>query len=364
MGRHKGARTLVALTAAALLAAGGGVAWADPVPDSPGTPPNGVAAIDVVAGVGADAFAEAGNYLASQYNGQAPAPAKTLASYDAVNPVTGDAGETITTKPGCDIVRPNGANAALSAIKLNQMSTVDSNAFCIDYVRASRAKLTNGTENMLTFYAFGKDAVTWVGVSNAYAPTTSLSKAQLKGIFECSITDWSEVGGQAGAIHVYLPPTSAATRSFFVGAIGTSDTAIAAGCGSSTIPTQQNDGRQLNADPQAIVMYGVSKWASQFNGAPGSPDNRGGTVLGKVDNDNNPIVNQTINGTKYKVTNPAFSIVRLLFNATRNDAPNYVKNTFTTSGFLCDNQDALLVPFGIKPLGSDTGATNYCGQES
>ena len=366
MRRKTRARTLVALTSAALIAGGGmaSTALADPIPDNPGTPPTGVSAIDVVAGVGADAFAEAGNFMALQFNGQEPTPNKTLASYDAINPVTGAVNENITTKPGCSIVRPNGANSALSAIKLNQKSTVDDNAYCIDYVRASRAKLTNGTENMLTFYAFGKDAVTWVSVSNSYAPTTGLTKDQLKGIFECSYTDWSEVGGQAGDIHVYLPPTSAATRSFFLGAIGTSDAAIAAGCGSSVRDTQQNDGTRLNADPQAIVMYGTSKWASQFNGAPGSPDYRGGTVLGKIDNNNAPIINQTVNGTKYKVTNPAFATVRLLFNATRNDAPAYVKAPFSSSGFLCEHQDPLLVPFGIKPLGSDTGATNYCGQES
>ena len=364
-GTRMNRRTLragqLALAGVALSLTVGGVAYADPNP-TPGTPPAGVAPIDVVAGVGADAFAEAGNYIASGFNGQSAT--KKMASYDAINPVTGAAGENITTKPGCTLARPNGANAGLSAIKLDQMSTVDPNAYCIDYVRASRAKATNGTENMLTFYALGKDAVTWVGVSNAYAPTTPLSLAQLKGIFECSITDWSQVGGQAGAIHLYLPPTTAATRSFFLGIIGSSDTAVQAGCGSNFTPTQQNDGTRLNADPQAIVMYGTSKYASQFNGAPGSPDNRGGTILGQVNDTIKPLVNQTVNGTTYKVTNQNFATVRLLFDAVRTTAPAYVTNIFDPNGYVCTNQDSLLVPFGIKPLGSDTNATNYCGQES
>ncbi|MFL6181968.1 MAG: hypothetical protein ACJ73J_06620, partial [Actinomycetes bacterium] len=53
----------LALAGVALSLTVGGVANADPNP-TPGTPPAGVAPIDVVAGVGADAFAEAGNYIA------------------------------------------------------------------------------------------------------------------------------------------------------------------------------------------------------------------------------------------------------------------------------------------------------------
>ena len=89
-------------------------------------------------------------------------------------------------------------------------------------MRSSRAKGAAGGEANLTFYAQSRDAVGYATIGNAYAPTTPLTTAQLKDIFECTITDWSEVGGQAGPIHVYLPPDTAATLTFFLQAIGSS----------------------------------------------------------------------------------------------------------------------------------------------
>ena len=51
------------------------------------------------------------------------------------------------------------------------------------------------------------------------------------------VTDWSQVGGQPGPIHVYLPPSSAATYTFFLQAIGSSLTNVNAGCsGLPTVP--------------------------------------------------------------------------------------------------------------------------------
>ena len=184
--------------------------------------------------MGADAFAELTNQVVTVYNAQTPAPTNLLASYDAINPVTGAAGENIVTKPGCTVARPNGANAGVTAITLNQKSDAgtggDGTSYCIDWVRSSRAKGTAAAEAGLTFYAQSRDAVSLRVIGNAYAPTTPLTTAQLKDIFQCTITDWSQVGGQAGPIHVYLPPASAATLTFFLQALGTNLTNVNAGC--------------------------------------------------------------------------------------------------------------------------------------
>jgi len=303
-----------------------------------------------------------------------PAAAVTglTASYDAVNPVTAAAGEQITTKPGCSIARPNGANAAITAMLLNQKSTVDTNEFCIDFVRASRAKnvATNPAEANLTFYAQSRDAVSYAVIGNAYAPTTPLSTTQLKDIFECTIRDWSQVGGQAGAIHLYLPAASAATYTFFLQAIGSSLTNVNAGC--AGVPTvfgnQQNDGRSLNGDPQGIAPYTVTKWAAQSNGAPGIQDFRGGSHIGPVNTATNPFTTATVGGDQYEVLNPAFttgasaSFGRYFFNTVRNDAPQELKDIFAAGGYLCDNADEFLIPFGNTPLGNDTSQTQYCGK--
>ncbi|WP_370247987.1 substrate-binding domain-containing protein [Nocardioides sp.] len=366
-------RTVAAAAAITTLSvAAAGVASADPDNAQPGTPPAGKTASQIYATVGADAFAELTSNIATVYNAQTPAPTRVLASYDAVNPTTAAAQETIVTKPGCSITRPNGANAAISAITLNQKSTVDTNEFCIDWVRASRAKGAAPAEQNLTFYAQSRDAVSYAVIGNAYAPTTPLTTAQLKDIFECTVSDWSEVGGQAGEIHVYLPAASAATLTFFLQALGTNLTNVNAGCAGlpRVYTNQQNDGRSLNGDPQGIAPYTVTKWAAQGNGAPGIPDYRGGAHIGTVNTDAAPTIATTFGGRSYQVLNPAFttgasaSFGRLFFNAVRNDAPQELKDLFKAGGYLCQNQDAFLVPFGNTPLGNDTTQSRFCGQAS
>jgi ABC-type phosphate transport system substrate-binding protein len=370
-------RRLVSALAAAGLAttlalAGAGAATADPVPGQPGTPPAGKTAAQIYSTVGADAFAELTNNLTLKYNAQTPAPSKTLASYDAINPDTGVAGENITTKPGCSVARPNGANAGITAITLNQTSTVDPTAYCVDWVRSSRAKGAAPAEANLTFYAQSRDAVSYAVIGNAYAPTTPLTTTQLKDIFECTTQDWSEVGGQAGAIHVYLPPASAATLTFFLQAIGTSLNNVQAGC--NGLPTlfsnQQNDGRTLNGDPQGITPYAVTKWAAQVNEPIGINDYRGGAHIGTVNTTTSPITTKALGGVTYEVLNPDFTtgasaaFGRIFFNTVRNAAPDDLKAIFKDTGFLCQNADELLIPFGNTPLGNDHSASRYCGQAS
>jgi len=364
---------------AALLTLVGTAAQADPT-STPGQPIPGKTDSQLYAGVGADAFAELSNNLVTQYN--ATAPTNLLESFDAVDPVDPTNTANITTKPGCSIARPNGANAGITAITQNLKSSLpdgDGTSFCIDWVRSSRAKGAAAAEQNLSFYAQSRDAVGYATIGNAYAPTTPLTTAQLKNIFECTVTDWSEVGGQAGPIHVYLPPDSAATLTFFLQAIGSSLATVHANCDGlpSTFHEQQNDGRTLNGDPQGVAPYAVTKWAAQSNadlaaGAPvGIADNRGGTTIGAVNSalpSRAPTTTSSLGGVTYTVLNPGYasdtssSFGRIFFNVVRNTAPDDLKATFSTSGYLCQHEDALLVPFGNTPLGTDTSQARYCGQ--
>ncbi|MCW2751626.1 MAG: hypothetical protein JWR83_2736 [Aeromicrobium sp.] len=387
---------LVGLVASLITVTAAGIAHADPVPASPGTPPVGFDEAHIYTAEGADAFAELTNYLTTLYN--ATTPAKVLASYDAVNPVTGAAGESINLKPGCTSPRINGANGGITAILQDQHSTAgDGSAFCIDWVRASRAKsaTSNGGAEVagLDFYAQSRDAVGYAVLGNAYAPTTPLTKGQLKDIFECTDTDWSQVGGQAGPIHVYVPPDTAATWTFFLTAIGSSVGAVNTGCG--TAPTgapgtpngtvdspgrrflnQQNDGRTLYGDPQGIAPYAITKWAAQSNAAPGIPDWRGGTHIGYISTTTAPTIKRTIPGDDtdrlYQVLNPDFAtgdsapFGRIFFNTVRHGLASNdpLRDVFKAGGFLCLQQNEILIPFGNTPLGSDTSAANYCGKVS
>ncbi|MBV9369096.1 MAG: substrate-binding domain-containing protein [Frankiales bacterium] len=359
------------------LAALGSAALADPDTNNPGTYIS--TSSPLVAGVGADADAELIDHVAGTYDAQNPAPAQLLESYDAVNPLTGVAGETVQTKPGCSLARPNGANKGISVLMNNTKSTTDSTQFCVDFARSSRAKKTDGTEAGLTFWEFAPDAVTWATVGTAYAPRTPLTPSQLQGIFTCQITDWSDVGGQPGEIHVYQPPTTAGTYTFFLQAIGTDVATVTTDCSgaSNVFPTQQNDGTKLLADPQGIAPYSVSKWAGQKNasdaGVTGINDLRGGAALGLWTDATAPTeINSTL-GTSYTVLNPAFGAGsgrpgRFLYNVTRggttpSNIPAWADSILGTGGYICTNEDQLLIPFGTTPLGTDTGQSHYCGQQ-
>ena len=370
-------RTLIALAACGALTGLVGTASADPV-DPPGSYPttngsgNAPVASDFLSAVGADADAELVNSIAAAYNAAAaPTDARVL-SFDAVNPATGAAGEQIQTKPGCQLARPNGANAGISAITNNQFSSTDPATYCIDFARSSRAKGKATAEAALTFYSLTRDAVTWATIGGSYAPA-SLTTKQLRGIFECGIRNWAQVGGQYGAIHVYVPPSSAATYTFFLQSIGSSLGSVSTGCGPDARPTQQNDGTKLLGDPQGIAPYAVTKWAAQTNGAPGINDLRGGAALGQVPLSDGTLVSPVTPyaGTPYLVLNPQFASGngtgtstqgRVLYDVVRNGSP--VGSLFAPGGFVCAHQNELLPPFGAVPLGDDTSQTEFCGHAS
>ena len=161
-------RTFRAAVAGGLVAAltllATGTANADPNRAPRGRRSAGKTPSQLYAAVGADAFAELTNKIVTVTTTRRhPHRPNLLASYDAINPVTGAAGENIVTKPGCSVARPNGANAGVTAITLNQKSDVgtggDGTSYCIDWVRSSRAKGTAAAEADLTFYAQSRDAV-------------------------------------------------------------------------------------------------------------------------------------------------------------------------------------------------------------
>ena len=144
-----------------------------------------------------------------------------------------------------------------------------------------------------------------------------------------------------------------------------------AGCnGFTTYAQQQNDGRTMDGDPLGIAPYAVTKWAAQENQAPGISDNRGGAEIGLVNTTTAPTTATTLGTHTYQVLNPAFasgtsaSFGRLFYNVVRNNAPQDLKDVFKAGGFLCQNEDQFLIPYGNTPLGTDSSADRFCGQTS
>jgi ABC-type phosphate transport system substrate-binding protein len=350
-----------------------GPASADPNPGTPGSAYTGITnPAFIYAGVGADADDTLMDNVAAQYDATVSTPSATtpvVASYDATNLSTGAIHESITTKPGCSLARPNGTGDGFTALTADQISTTDSTTPCVDFNRSSSAKATNGSQSSLNFWALGQDAIDWVTVGTAYAPSTPLSDLQLREIFTCQVTDWSQVGGQEGAIHVYVNPSTAGTYKYFLTAIGTTAAAVSSGCPDATT-IEQVDGSALDGDPQGIAPYAVSKWAGQSNDLTGFPDERGGTVLGHLGGSTPPVVAESLDSTSYNVLNTSFANAgsqgRYLYNVTRSTdtaaEQTLATNLFSSTGYICQNEDELLIPYGVPPLGN-TGAV-VCGQES
>jgi ABC-type phosphate transport system substrate-binding protein len=208
---------VVGASAAALIGIGLGPALADP--------PKGVTpALTSVVGVGSQTTQGVLDGISTAYD--ATKPADDLYSWDAINPATGAAGDTIVTKGSsstdktCAIARPNGSSAGIDALATTKK---DAGHPCIDYARSSSGPSSSSPSGFV-WVGFGKDAVTWVTTSKATGVPASLTAAQLKSIYSANTgacLTWKNVGGTSTATIVpALPQTSSGTRTFFLDAIG------------------------------------------------------------------------------------------------------------------------------------------------
>jgi ABC-type phosphate transport system substrate-binding protein len=323
--------------AAAVTVAGVGVASADPANA------NAVK----IAGTGSDTTQFIMDAIVAAYD-KAPAHASTyVGSWDA----TGSA--TVNVKPSkgaaCNITRPFGSGAGITALQ----SSLAAGDGCLDFARSSAGKATDGSQNNLSFYQFARDAVSWVSFPGGPTPA-NLTTAQLQGIYNCTITDWSQVGGKAGTILPYLPQSTSGTRKFFLGAIGVTSPGPCVNTLNNTL--NENDGNAIAASAganknRAIAPFSVAQFLSDSRHL--SPDIRGGAVLKKI-NGKAP----TVKAKKQVVLNAGFSssFVRLVYNVTSASAPATVTNLFKTGGFVC-SQRALILKWGF-------GAINNCGVKS
>lgn len=140
---------------------------------------------------------------------------------------------------------------------------------CVDIARSSSFSAGSPNANG-EYYAFALDAVSWATTSQL-APAT-LTPAQIVGIYNCTYTDWSEVGGSAGPIQRFVYPSASGTNSFFLSDIlGGVAPASYSGDNCPAVKTlpEENRGDQVpTADFQkAIFPYSAGQWVYQANNA-------------------------------------------------------------------------------------------------
>jgi alpha-tubulin suppressor-like RCC1 family protein/ABC-type phosphate transport system substrate-binding protein len=213
---------------------------------------------------------------------------------------------TSTTPPAGSSTTPDGSAAgvaALVAAEGGNWPVAGAGSGCVALARSDvgpRGTAIDGSAS-LVFDAYALDAVSWATAS-VDAPAT-LSQAQIQGIYNCTITDWGQVGGLAGhPIVRYLPRSGTDLRALFVAQVlgGSDPSSISSSTpppGSTFpcppvvstqldhggAPLDPDDGAELdNAGYQsAILPYDTSAWIYQANNRINpSIDVRNGVKLG------------------------------------------------------------------------------------
>lgn len=233
---------VVAAGVAAALSLGLGSAMADPnlANDGSAQPGGFLPDANDLVGTGSDTIQYLTNDLSRGYNGAGDV---RLASFDAVNPVTGLPGDPIQIRPTVSIPRPNGSGAGITTL-INNTN--------VDFARSSRP--SNGTtpEDALSFVPFANDGLSYVIDDGSFVPD-NLTALDLRDIYTCQLPGFA----------AKLPQAGSGTRSFFLQQINVNETeiaaAVAAGCVDDTV--QEHEASAVDGDPFALAPFSTARFA-------------------------------------------------------------------------------------------------------
>lgn len=292
---------------------------------------------------------------------------------------------TYRTPPGPgEVAAPNGSSAGRNALK----ASVNAGNGCIDIARSSGPPRAIPSD-LATFeyYAFGLDALGWASASTK-APA-NMTLTQLRSVYNCTFTDWSQVGGAAGPIQRYHPQILSGTFQFFRDSVLGFDPTTFSGAGCpATISTQENSGQLIatNGDQEkALVGYSMGNWIAQARGT--APDQRTGQTMRDLNGQNlvvfpggvatpntaGPVVEGNVSLVN---PTPAYPGIRFVFNVVDSTSVNYVQAQryvgfenranvapdYSMSSPLCDGQrQSIINSYGFGELSRTTGANNIPG---
>jgi phosphate transport system substrate-binding protein len=311
------------------------------------------------------------------------------------HPVPGDEDcpSTITyhSPPGPgEVVAPNGSTAGRDALKVSVLAGDG----CIDIARSSAGPRAIGTgtgQDPATFeyYAYALDAVGYSTASSA-APA-NLTLAQLRGIYNCTFTNWNQVGGSNQQIERYFAQPGSGTGPFFQNDVLGFDPNAFSGPNCPAVQfVQENQGLSIffNGDQQSGIMnYSGANWIAMANGA--IEDQRAGQVIRNLDGQNITFFNGTswTPATPAATGNPAAPVqeanvrlvdptpdyvgVRFVFNVTDTSADSYLSalryigfdnvDGGATSPLCGGGKASILTQFGFGPLDNTTSPRNVPG---
>lgn len=310
-------------------------------------------------------------------------PANKLWSWNATGTPT-----SITPKAGCAaITRPNGSSAGITALK----ASITAGNTCIDFARSSRAR-NSGDGTGVSFVSLARDAITWSSPAGSGSPVpASLTVAQLTAIYNCTDTNWNQVGGANAPIVAVLPQSGSGTRNTFLADIGggVNNPLVPGACvvngSNSAGPIEENTGVSSTgfgdtaqfgtvAAPNVddIFPYSVGDYIAQgsnegtYNGTAigghtGADFGHGPMALHNVAGVAPTTTSNTAPYSGATVINAAGGVPmqRLLFDVVRTGSPLEASTgLFGSSGFMCTNLTAKtdIASYGFLNLGANCGS--------
>jgi phosphate transport system substrate-binding protein len=209
--------------------------------------------------------------------------------------------------------------------------------------------------------------VSWAASSTGAGANVTLTLAQLRGIYDGSIANRSQVGGTNTPITVYLPQTGSGQLWFF--------TTKVLGFDPTTMPVtisrfQQNDATSIPTADQAsaIAPFSAAQFVAQGNNVV-TPDKRAGFRLGTLTgagSDGAPVTGTP--GTYAPAYLPAFIGAHTVYHVLDNRGPSYGAALNIVGwdnygpGPLCNgNLASTLTKYGFQPLPLTAGV--YCTKE-
>lgn len=286
---------------------------------------------------------------------------------------------------------PNGSGAGRDALK----ASVLAGNGCIDIARSSSGPRPAGTgsgQDLASFeyYAFGLDAVGWSTASTA-APAGGLTLAQLQGIYNCTFTNWNQVGGANQAIERYWPQAGSGTRAFFQSDVLGFDPTTFTGAGCPAVQlAQENQGQTIaaNGDQQSgIQPFSGANFIAMSTGA--IVDQRAGQTIRNLNganivfgtgtgaqpatpaatgNANAPVQE---NNVRLVDSTPAYPGVRFVFNVVDDTSASYASairyvgfdnvESGATSPLCSGGKAAIVTQFGFGTLDNTSGPRNLAG---
>ncbi len=246
------------------------------------------------------------------------------------------------------IAAPNSSSAGLAALK----SSVLAGDGCIDIARSSRGRDVTTDLNSFEFYAYATDAVSWATFPGNASASKDLTQAQLKGIYNCTFTNWNQVGGANRTIKRYLPQTGSGTGKFFVtNVLGfdplTTPPVNPCPAVNTTQPENNASGFTTAMKNGAIIPFSSGQWIAQGNGVA-TPDSRNSIFLGKIGGVatvSGPAGSYVPTAAGYTVTTTGFPGARYVYNVIDTTSVQYA---------------AARRAVGYVPFGSTAGASKLC----